>query len=866
MSQKTAAREFDARAAAGSTTAHGPTPNGKSSTHEPQFLKADSAKSLSSTQFGVDSGYAATAGDDPQQQLAQAQFAEKRAKLCTLIGGTKSVLRDLAGPPAGVSSRHHCLRYPMQPKRTMFPGRAPSIVAAKTGGPKLQPGAGAMPAISMSAEPEAGHVNGRESETRDPHGLRILQLDLNSYGYIQTGNPKQTTASATIASSTTNASFNDQTLISQLLASKLDECTAHLDRLQTRISDTRSKVLVTGDLNAGKSTFVNAVLRREIVPDDQQPCTALFAEVVDAEQNDGVEEVHGINNPLAYDRKDPTTFTRFDFRHLRQVVEDNDEEYELLKVYCKDKRGRADSLLHNGVVDISLIDSPGLNIDSIKTTALFSQQEEIDVIVFVVNAENHFTLSGRDFLTTAGKEKAFIFIVVNRFDQIRRKDRCRRDILEQIRQISPATYDNADTLVHFVSAKQSLNHVEGTDTEGTMVPDFHKLEGALRSFILEKRSRSKLAPAKIYLQNLLQDVVAVAQHNSAEAARSAEQFTKEMQDSSPVYDRMLQIKTTVLDDIDKTIDQTAALVRQHAQQQLEHFVNHIDIYTEDVEWNGPLYVWQYAKDLRNRIYGMAALRLKRCEDFAKEKATACLTDIETVAASCMSVPPAIDVNVVLGAFEGDVSSTVNSSSGSPTAVTTTSHAIAHDSKALVKTQENHHLQVAEFFDQIDKAELAKEYAPSVGLIVGGLVGYQRMASQMFRSGFGGASTGRLAFAGLTIAGIGIFFYVLSDMKNSIERKVVLKMREHFNEVNYVPANVDRVAKGTKRALRLAIWEFQTQFQRILSENERRQEGLRRDIETKRKEKEHFRGVEKKARELARNVEGVDLEEAKDSMH
>jgi mitofusin len=46
-----------------------------------------------------------------------------------------------------------------------------------------------------------------------------------------------------------------------------------------------------------------------------------------------------------------------------------------------------------GVVDISLIDSPGLNIDGVKTMALFAQQEEIDVVVFVVNAANHFTLS-----------------------------------------------------------------------------------------------------------------------------------------------------------------------------------------------------------------------------------------------------------------------------------------------------------------------------------------------------------------------------------------------------------------------------------------------------------------------------------------
>lgn len=150
---------------------------------------------------------------------------------------------------------------------------------------------------------------------------------------------------------------------------------------------------MTGDLNAGKSTFVNAMLRREVVPDDQQPCTAVFVEVIDADQNDGIEEVHGIVNHSKYKRHDSSSFTRFDIRHLRKVVEENEPGYELLKVYCRDRRERQQSLLHNGVVDISLIDSPGLNIDSMKTTALFAQQEEIDVIVFVVNAENHFTLS-----------------------------------------------------------------------------------------------------------------------------------------------------------------------------------------------------------------------------------------------------------------------------------------------------------------------------------------------------------------------------------------------------------------------------------------------------------------------------------------
>ena len=65
------------------------------------------------------------------------------------------------------------------------------------------------------------------------------------------------------------------TLVSQLekssIANRLDERIAtsvnHIDRLRLRVEDTSSKVLVTGpDLNAGKSTFVNALLRREVMP------------------------------------------------------------------------------------------------------------------------------------------------------------------------------------------------------------------------------------------------------------------------------------------------------------------------------------------------------------------------------------------------------------------------------------------------------------------------------------------------------------------------------------------------------------------------------------------------------------------------
>jgi len=209
----------------------------------------------------------------------------------------------------------------------------------------------------------------------DDDNLEVLRLNLKVENYADS-----------------MATAWDNAIIAHL-DSKILESTRHLEKLYMRISDTSSKVLITGDLNAGKSTFVNAILRKSVVPQDQQPCTAGFCEVVDAKNNDGIEEIHAIDDPETYNREDPSTFTRFELDHLKQVITENAHQYTLFKIYCQDDRTEEESLLNNGVVDISLIDSPGLNIDSLKTTALFAQQEEIDVIVFMVNAENHFTLS-----------------------------------------------------------------------------------------------------------------------------------------------------------------------------------------------------------------------------------------------------------------------------------------------------------------------------------------------------------------------------------------------------------------------------------------------------------------------------------------
>ena len=454
----------------------------------------------------------------------------------------------------------------------------------------------------------------------------------------------------------------DRRTISALLDGRINQSIRHLLLLRDRIEDTSSKVLVTGDLNAGKSTFCNALLRRKVLPEDQQPCTSIFCEVLDSRENGGIEEVHAVHKETVYSRNDESTYDVFSLEELEKIVTDSDS-YTQCKVYVRDIRTIDESLLNNGVVDISIIDAPGLNSDSLKTTAVFARQEEIDVVVFVVSAANHFTLSAKEFILNAAHEKAYIFIVVNGFDNIKDKERCQRIVLEQIAKLSPRTFKESSELVHFVSSnaipvapplrpnpgdgdggggggggsggtsddafafdEDIGKHGEpgsppgkGKGKEKEKLRDFESLESALRRFVLEKRARSKLAPAKTYLLNVLSDLNTLATVNRDVAQSELDRVTGELQSLEPVYEQSKKARSEVSDDIDKTIETTCSDIYKHTRETLNTTISRVADADLGVPYPGLLSAFQYAEDLKTAMLEEISTTVTLCEEDARSK-------------------------------------------------------------------------------------------------------------------------------------------------------------------------------------------------------------------------------------------------------
>lgn len=474
----------------------------------------------------------------------------------------------------------------------------------------------ATPLTELSEEPESS-----VGERNDDFSILSLDLNLGATRHAQSLITRL-----------------ERSSISALLDNRLSAALRHLSLLHARVNDAHSRVLVTGDLNAGKSTLVNALLRRaEVMPTDQQPLTTRFVEIASADENGGKEEVH-ILDQETYDVNDPSTYSVAAISELENLATDPDIDASAppLRVYLKNKETDIPSILHNGTVDISLIDAPGLNRDSIKTTANFARQEEIDVVVFVVSAANHFTLSAKEFIWQAGQEKAHLFIVVNRFDQIKDKERCRKAVMDQLRQLSPETYADADDLVHFVdSASAAFGFGEGDEGADELDETFSQLEQSLRSFVLVNRAKSKLGPAQNYITHLLADVELLGSANTLVATKERDAALQVVERVKPELDQMQQGKDDLEDSLVREEESATTRAISASESSLRQALDRVGRgeASENVEmplYPGLLGAWDYAFEVRRALLSSLDQAVRDAENASRTLTTNAVKEVNVL--------------------------------------------------------------------------------------------------------------------------------------------------------------------------------------------------------------------------------------------
>ncbi|KAL3423239.1 Mitofusin FZO1 [Phlyctema vagabunda] len=663
----------------------------------------------------------------------------------------------------------------------------------------------------------------------------------------------------------------EKSSIASLLDGKISTSIKHLLSLRERIEDTSSKVLVTGDLNTGKSTFCNALLRRKILPEDQQPCTSIFCEVLDARENGGIEEVHAVPKDIIYDRHDESTYDVYTLHDLEKIVIDNDK-YTQCKVYVKDVRTIDESLLNNGVVDISIIDAPGLNLDTTKTTAVFARQEEIDVVVFVVSAANHFTQTAKEFIWAAAAEKAYIFIVVNGYDNIRDKQRCQKMILEQVHGLSPRTFKESSELVHFVSSNavptappgpggnggsgsasgggggdggpdddDSEPKGKGKGKEKEKIRDFENLEQSLRRFVLEKRARSKLAPAKTYLLNVLGDVHTLATVNLEVAQSELDRVTQELSDLEPLLEASKKAKAEVSDDIDRTIEATCKDIYDHTRSTLNASITEAADEDLGVAYPGLLSAFQYAEDLKEAMLSQISASVIACEEHARRRTVDGVSSVKQLGLLHLG-----DEYTDLS-FRSDVMFTRK--------------------RDLLAKQVEIETEIWDFFDWSSLVQRQEKVAGTgmamtvltvagsrmiggYGWIDGALAGVKVVGNNNLR---------HLILPGAIATVVAATAYILSQIPQSLPQRLSSKIATQLAAIDYVHANSDRISSSVRKVLRYPADNLRVGLQRSVEQLGSKREETRKVRGESEVARKYFGNLVNESARIRNNVEAVDLE-------
>ncbi|KAJ7245141.1 hypothetical protein B0H12DRAFT_1187679 [Mycena haematopus] len=770
----------------------------------------------------------------------QDQYNQHKDRLVDAIDSTKSILDELRV----FNKDDWVVRYPQLREDPTAPDTLRRSLSFAD-----DPASHTPVRLGLTRSVTLAHVDSAKETEAEPASnppplssdFHVLRLDL------KLGSTSSASSAASLVSQLEKSS------IAHLLDERLAASVAHIDKLRLRVQDTSSKVLVTGDLNAGKSTLVNALLRRPVMPVDQQPCTTAFSEVHDATENNGVEAVHIVKAGAAYNVADETTYTAAAIEDLEEII----AEYEtkgsehLLKVYLAGKD--QNSLLSNGTVNISLIDAPGLNRDSLKTTALFARQEEIDVVVFVVSAENHFTLSAKEFLWTASNEKAYLFIVVNKYDMIRNKDKCRRVVLEQIKGLSPRTYEDASDLVHFVDSASAAGDDENKG--------FEEMEAALRSFVLTKRSKSKLQPVETFLLNLLSDIELLASANKLVAEAELAQARAELAEAKPVLEKMRSGREKLEESLESIEEDGVGQAGTKAKKVLAHALEQVGSGKpvgglQLPSYPGLLAVWDYARDVRRTLLESLDHSVKLAEDEARTITSAGVARIKDLGEEHLPVgversrrifmPEAMFSAVRRGKGAGGAKGVLKTRNGNAVIVAGGAHGLGIGLSARPDMQETTFLDLFDVNHQFwvhfgdahssnSKSSSETDTNPGalsvVGVGIGALtmVGGQAIGARGVIEGivrlsdfFGNETARKWALPVVGAVTIGAVVYVVLELPSSIPRTVGRRIKAAVeaaedDEKQWEAEHVVRIGRETRKVLRLASWDLRERFRGAMEE-------------------------------------------------
>ena len=307
-----------------------------------------------------------------------------------------------------------------------------------------------------------------------------------------------------------------------------------INSIKSRLGDDVFRLVIVGEFSRGKSTFVNALLRRKILPASKKPTTAIISKII-----------YG-DNPkfqLNYKLKNATQILSEDeFKKLTapkepdEILESIDHaEISYPLEFCKD--------------GVEVVDTPGTNdLDKARLNVTYGYLKRADAVILMLSATQPLTQSEINFLNDKilGNTINDIFFVISHKDDLSdyESENVKKFITQNLKQNLPSAV-NLKNRIFLVSGLGALVYhlnLRGeklTTRQQLILPQtfdetgFPALESSLGKFLTDDKGAARLQKYGREIINVIDTMqhdisinIGIVKHSAEEIREKVERFDK----------------------------------------------------------------------------------------------------------------------------------------------------------------------------------------------------------------------------------------------------------------------------------------------------------------------------------------------------
>jgi predicted GTPase len=345
------------------------------------------------------------------------------------------------------------------------------------------------------------------------------------------------------------------------------------------------RLLVLGEMNRGKSTFINALFgEKDLLPTAVNPCTAIPTVVRYGRE----KEVTVYYN----DGKKPARLDFNTFKERYTIKKD-----EATKLEADNKKAFPDvdyavveyplEILSKGV---EIVDSPGLNDTKDRDAITLDYIAKCHAILYVLSAIQQFNQNEREYLRTRIQGRGLaVFFLINGWDEIERRmldpedpkevETAKKDIRNRF---APLVSDylqseNKTDYEKWVFEISSLNalrcKIKNQPLDGTGFPELTK---TLVNFLKSDRLKSELLPAIMTSQRTQKRVADAIQRRIPLLDQPVAELEETISSVQPLFNQLTNLRNGFAEEIRQVQKKSADEISESFKEYVNNLAQTFD--------------------------------------------------------------------------------------------------------------------------------------------------------------------------------------------------------------------------------------------------------------------------------------------------